>query len=86
MATVLIHFYLQHLKLYCLFLGNACKNFKWVFSLWDTTRNELSWGAPLDWGSERGGVIKGVSTGPDMFAECGNIPHLKGRIRHLKEK
>ena len=24
MATVLIHFYLQHLKLYCLFLGNAC--------------------------------------------------------------
>ena len=25
METVLIHFYLQHLKLYCLFLGNACK-------------------------------------------------------------
>ena len=22
MATVLIHFYLQHLRLYCLFLGN----------------------------------------------------------------
>ena len=22
MATVLIHFYLQHLKFYCLFLGN----------------------------------------------------------------
>ena len=33
-----------------------------------------------------GGVIKGVSTGPDMFAGCGNILHLKGRIRHLKEK
>ena len=33
-----------------------------------------------------GSVIKGVSTGPDMFAGCGNIPHLKGRIRHLKEK
>ena len=25
METVPIHFYLQHLKLYCLFLGNACK-------------------------------------------------------------
>ena len=37
-------------------------------------------------GQGGGGVIKGVSTGPDMFAECGNIPHLKGRIRHLKEK
>lgn len=57
-----------------------------VAPLWGATRNELSWGAPLDWGSGRGGVIKGVSTGPDMFAGCGNIPHLKGRIRHLKEK
>ena len=37
-------------------------------------------------GGGGGGVIKGVSTGPDMFAGCGNIPHLKGRIRHLKEK
>ena len=25
MGIVLIHFYLQHLKLYCLFLGNTCK-------------------------------------------------------------
>ena len=24
--------------------------------------------------------------GPDMFAESGNFPHLKGGIRHLNEK
>ena len=33
MAIVLIHFYLQHLKLYCLFLGNACKMSSGFFQL-----------------------------------------------------
>ena len=33
MGTVPIHFYLQHLKLYCLFLGNACKISSGFFQL-----------------------------------------------------
>ena len=33
MEIVLIHFYLQHLKLDCLFLGNACKISGGVFQL-----------------------------------------------------
>ena len=31
-------------------------------------------------------VYKRCIEGPDMFAGCGNFPHLKGGIRHLNEK
>ena len=41
MATVLIHFYLQHLKLYCLFLGNACKISSRFFQLGYCTSQAL---------------------------------------------
>ena len=47
--------------------------------------------APLDWAWVEGGggwgwCNKRGIEGRDMFAECGNFPHLKGGIRHLNEK